>query len=81
MFCKYCGKEIEDDSKFCKFCGNALTQAIVESSISKEIVDDEPEIIYSYNYTTSEKEKWCKTIFNCFTHCFCDFSTKCFHNL
>lgn len=47
MFCKYCGKEIEDDSKFCKFCGNALTQAIVESSISKEIVDDEPEIILS----------------------------------
>lgn len=80
MFCKYCGKEIEDDSKFCKFCGNALTQAIVESSISKEIVDDEPEIIYSYN-TQPVKKKWCKTIFNCFTHCFCDFSVNYFHNL
>ncbi len=24
MFCKYCGKSINDDSKFCKFCGNKL---------------------------------------------------------
>ena len=60
MFCKYCGKEIEDDSKFCKFCGNALTQAIVESSISKEIVDDEPEIIYSYNTQPVKKKSGVK---------------------
>ena len=24
MYCKYCGKQIEDDSKFCKECGRAL---------------------------------------------------------
>lgn len=24
MFCKYCGKEIADDSKFCSNCGRAL---------------------------------------------------------
>lgn len=24
MFCKNCGKEIDDDSKFCKFCGTDL---------------------------------------------------------
>lgn len=24
MYCKYCGKEIADDSKFCSNCGNAL---------------------------------------------------------
>jgi len=25
MFCKYCGKEIEDNSAFCKYCGKSLT--------------------------------------------------------
>lgn len=24
MFCRYCGKQIEDDSAFCKFCGKPL---------------------------------------------------------
>jgi len=24
MFCKYCGREITDDSKFCEFCGNMI---------------------------------------------------------
>ena len=24
MYCKYCGKEIADDSKFCSNCGKAL---------------------------------------------------------
>lgn len=24
MFCKYCGKEVDDDSKFCKHCGEGL---------------------------------------------------------
>ncbi len=26
MFCKYCGKELPDNSKFCRFCGNKLSQ-------------------------------------------------------
>ena len=25
MFCKYCGKEIEDNAKFCAHCGKKLT--------------------------------------------------------
>lgn len=24
MFCKYCGRQITDDSKFCEFCGNMI---------------------------------------------------------
>ncbi len=24
MFCRYCGKEIEDDSVFCRYCGREL---------------------------------------------------------
>lgn len=27
MYCKYCGKEIKDDSKFCRWCGKSLYQA------------------------------------------------------
>lgn len=24
MFCKYCGKKIDDDSVFCRFCGKKI---------------------------------------------------------
>ena len=24
MFCKYCGKEIEEDSRYCKYCGEKV---------------------------------------------------------
>ena len=34
MYCKFCGKEIDDDSKFCKHCGKQLE----ENKITK--VDD-----------------------------------------
>lgn len=33
MFCKYCGKEIDDNSKFCQYCGKALK----EQSSSKKL--------------------------------------------
>lgn len=33
MFCKYCGKEICDNSKFCQYCGKALE----EQSSSKKL--------------------------------------------
>lgn len=26
MFCKYCGKEIDDNSKFCQYCGKVLEE-------------------------------------------------------
>ena len=26
MYCKQCGKEIDDDSKHCKFCGNYISE-------------------------------------------------------
>ncbi|MFP4466475.1 MAG: zinc ribbon domain-containing protein [Candidatus Goldiibacteriota bacterium] len=25
MFCRHCGKKIEDDSKFCRYCGGSVT--------------------------------------------------------
>lgn len=39
MFCKYCGKQIEDDSMFCQYCGKAVTQiekAEVDTAIHKQ---------------------------------------------
>ena len=29
MYCKNCGKEIADDSKFCQYCGTAQQQVQV----------------------------------------------------
>lgn len=28
MYCKYCGKQIDDDSNFCKYCGKSLNDAV-----------------------------------------------------
>lgn len=61
MFCKFCGKEIEDNSKFCKFCGNT-TQVLVESSKSEKIIDIKPEIIYSYNTRPEKKKSGAKSV-------------------
>lgn len=27
MYCKYCGKQIDDNSKFCKYCGKQLAES------------------------------------------------------
>ncbi len=32
MFCKYCGKQIDDNSTFCNFCGKNLTSSIQGTS-------------------------------------------------
>ena len=37
MYCKYCGKQIEEDSLYCKYCGGNLNEVkkVQEMSISK----------------------------------------------
>ena len=40
MYCKHCGKEIDDNSKFCKYCGKQLVdkkKIIVEFTKPKSI--------------------------------------------
>ena len=32
MYCKNCGKEIEDDSSFCPYCGSSVNKKIVVES-------------------------------------------------
>ncbi|MCK5004624.1 MAG: zinc-ribbon domain-containing protein [Candidatus Aminicenantes bacterium] len=44
MFCKSCGYEIEDDSKYCRKCGNKVNEdistgsSVVRSQVDKKII-------------------------------------------
>lgn len=39
MYCKHCGKEIADDSKFCRYCGTDLSEhdSIVSESTDNDV--------------------------------------------
>lgn len=39
MYCKSCGKKIDDDSKFCSFCGTKHNITIVTPEIKREIFE------------------------------------------
>lgn len=41
MYCKHCGKEIADDSKFCQHCGGKQEDSFA-SPINNEIKSEEP---------------------------------------
>lgn len=40
MYCKNCGKQIADDSKFCKYCGALVEDSITTKNHSDEIKED-----------------------------------------
>lgn len=37
MYCKYCGKVIDNDSTFCMYCGKSLSNNTNEEQISAKI--------------------------------------------
>lgn len=39
MFCKYCGKELKDSSKFCSKCGKKLAEASVEKVLENQKIE------------------------------------------
>lgn len=41
MYCKYCGKQIDDDSKFCKYCGERFSFLRIILPSKKQIYSDE----------------------------------------
>ena len=45
MYCKYCGKQIDDDSKFCKECGKNLSNDMSNSANSFSISSIKPYFI------------------------------------
>ena len=67
MYCKHCGKEIADDSKFCQYCGeqvNSTSGVSIEdysASVIKELVrfdtedvkEDDPETILDYKFPSA----------------------------
>lgn len=56
MYCKHCGKEIADDSKFCKFCGNGVADSSnQESSTPKPSPTNEK--IYELQSTNTPSKK------------------------
>lgn len=50
MYCKECGKQIQDDSKFCSYCGKMQSSKIADSIASNLLTKD-------INQTTSPQEK------------------------
>ena len=38
MYCKYCGKQIDDDSVFCQYCGKSLSGIIQSSNHLKSFI-------------------------------------------
>lgn len=36
MYCKYCGKEIDDNSNFCRFCGKETVETKKEVTVTEE---------------------------------------------
>ena len=49
MYCKYCGHEIADDSRFCKYCGK-----IVEETNNKVVEHQNEPIAHEVNVTEEE---------------------------
>ncbi len=41
MFCRFCGKEIEDNSKFCNYCGNELEDNIEKNKQNDNNISNE----------------------------------------
>jgi len=42
MFCKECGKEIDNDSKFCSFCGTKQSNILSNEKIKEKVKEPEP---------------------------------------
>lgn len=66
MYCKHCGKQIADDSKFCQHCGGNLediittsTTEVASESPSKEKVVEIPTIKANFTDTTKWWIIWC----------------------
>lgn len=48
MYCKHCGKEIADDSKFCQHCGGKQTEESFRSSRWNGFIARHKKLSYSY---------------------------------
>lgn len=61
MYCKQCGKQIADDSKFCRYCGStqdepSVSQESPMSSNNEVSVDNSKDVPSDTSITTTNKE-------------------------
>ena len=56
MYCKYCGKFIDDDSTFCQHCGRSLARNVVDEAQDR---DHEPELTSSVFDYVEESTPYC----------------------
>lgn len=64
MYCKYCGKKIDDDSIFCSYCGKNISKNSAkyheDESLSykaERIIKDG--IIYENDYSVGKVPRYC----------------------
>ena len=55
MYCKECGKEIADDSKFCNHCGAKQSDSVKDTRKDKKIILEVPEVIIKNKISKSTK--------------------------
>ena len=48
MYCKHCGKEIADDSKFCQHCGGKLIEEQIKNSTWNAFFAKHKKLSFSY---------------------------------
>jgi len=56
IYCKYCGKQIDGDSKFCSFCGKKQSSTTASSSKNEE--DNSPNKFSSSNGISVKEAKY-----------------------
>ncbi len=57
MFCKYCGKQIADDSVFCSYCGKTIASV---SGNAQKILHTKPQAVCSYCGSSSiDRDGYC----------------------
>ena len=58
MFCRYCGKQIENDSDYCKYCGKVQTQTVTsEHSNNNSDVSPQDSLLSNGEKKGKVKEK------------------------
>lgn len=65
MFCKECGKKLEDNAKFCPVCGTAVKESLEES----RTVNEERKPVQKPEITEPVKLPWWKKIFRYRNYC------------
>ena len=54
MYCRFCGRQIEDDSSFCTYCGKNLSTPTTNDSDNKN-VNNQNETVVENEETSEEK--------------------------